>query len=103
MQSIKTAKGQTLRDMAVQLYGNVDAVSELLRLNNMTGKMQQDEELDADDIDLAAPIVQGTEIIYNETSPLIDKKELKELQASVRNEPNQTKTLTIATGDPLTE
>jgi hypothetical protein len=65
-------KNQSIVDIAIQLYGNVDAVPELLILNPVTlggasvGFVQQLPL----DCDLAEAIMSGTLLNYDETSPL---------------------------------
>jgi len=81
MQSIKAVKNQSLFDLAIQLYGNIDAVQELLTLNpdlitDYSGSTSYD------DIDLGYPVQAGQTVFYDETSSLRIKTELDELPAT---------------------
>lgn len=76
MQSITTRKGQCLFDLAVQLYGNVAATRELLRLNDFQGKFVREALYATEEMDLGYAIIPDTEVLYDETSPLINKTEL---------------------------
>jgi hypothetical protein len=66
MLTIVTKTNQTLIDLALQLYGNVDAVGELLALNNLS-------------VNVAEPLAVGIVINYDEASTLMNKRVLQDL------------------------
>jgi hypothetical protein len=70
MRTTKTVPNQSLYDLALQLYGNVDAIIELLALN---------PEYTATGPDLADAVPERTTINYDETSALRNTDELKKL------------------------
>lgn len=76
MATIKTVSNQTIIGLAVQQYGNVAAITELIKLNDFTGKLEQPAFLDGE-ADLAYSLKKGTEVTYDENSPLRNTKVLR--------------------------
>lgn len=72
MPSTKTVRYQTLTDLALQLYGNEDAVSELMRDNDLLGNMAQPAVLQGE-IDIAYAVKADIGISYDTASPLYNK------------------------------
>lgn len=68
-QTYTVTGGQTLLGLALQLYGNSEAIKEILLLNDLTGKMDNGAGT-TDEVDLSANIIAGTEIIYDDASAL---------------------------------
>lgn len=79
MKTWNTIKGQSLIDLAIQLYGNEDAVTELLSLNDLTGKFELSGPVDADEIDIAFALKENTAVKYDENSALINTQVLLQL------------------------
>lgn len=82
MRTYTTVKYQTLIGLAMQLYGNVDAVAEILELNDLTGQMEMPFDK-ADEVDITANVKEGVDIVYDETSDLYNALVLKELNGRV--------------------
>ena len=79
MLTIVTSNNQTVHDLALQLYGNADAVGELLVLNSFSVN-------DVSGFNVAMPIGAGVTVSYDETSSFMNKRVLQELeQAGVDN------------------
>lgn len=76
MRTWTTIAGQTLTDLAIQLYGNEDATAELLSLNDFTKKMVLPNGIDESEIDIAYPLKAATVVTYDETSALVNLQEL---------------------------
>lgn len=83
MRTIKTVKGQTITDIALQEYGNIEAVKELLDNNPQLSGMNDYEPGsiidDFCDFDLTIPIIAGVKIYINDDSDFMNRKVLKEL------------------------
>lgn len=79
MTSYTTLDNQSLIDLAVQLYGNTDAITELINLNDLTGKMELPPTMDSNEIDLAYSLKQNTVILYDENSANVNKAMLQRL------------------------
>lgn len=83
MRTIKTLKGQTIIDIAIQEYGNIEAVMELVDNNPQlwgvndypAGSLVDD----FCDFDLALPIMQGTKIYVDDDSSLMKMTIIKEM------------------------
>lgn len=67
MATITTVKNQTLIGIAMQVYGNIDGLQELIALNDLEGKMVVPAGTE-NDVDVAANLVEGTVLTYNEDS-----------------------------------
>lgn len=77
MRPIKTTKQQSLIDLALQLYGNPDAIPELMRLNELADLLNQDSEVIPEgEADLASPFHNDATVLYDETSALVNRKNL---------------------------
>lgn len=72
LRNFVTRRNQTWRDVAVQLYGNVDAVLHLVTLNPQLFA-------DGTEVDITGYLDQGTEIFYDTDKTYINKKALKAL------------------------
>lgn len=83
MRTIRTIKGQTISDIALQEYGNAEAVMELLGNNPQLAGMNDYPPAslvdDFCDFDVAMPIIAGVKIYVNDHSDLMNRKVLKEL------------------------
>lgn len=82
MKTYVTAKHQTIQKLAAQLYGNIDAVSELLALNDFTNKMDNGGNT-TDEVDISLNVQEGVSVTYDENSPLRNERVLKELKGRV--------------------
>lgn len=87
MQTIKTIPGQSLINLALQLYGNASAVWELLTLNDFTNQFVLPVEIDQEEIDLGYTLKEGTTVTYDETSPLVDASFLKRIHGAPNPNP----------------
>lgn len=76
MQSIKTVRNQSILNLALQLYGNEDAVVELLAINDFKGNMVSPGFIKEDEVDIAYSLKEGVEVFYNEVSDLVNKQAL---------------------------
>jgi hypothetical protein len=72
MQSIKVLSQQSIIDMAMQCYGNIDAIDELIELNPALCS-------DGNELDISASLLPGIVIYYNEASPLRNQSVINEL------------------------
>lgn len=79
MQTIKTVENQSIISIALQGYGNVDAICQLIVDNDMTGKMLQPATFD-DEIDLTRNFKVGEDVLIDEQSEFYDKQALEELK-----------------------
>lgn len=75
MKTYKVLKNQSIVDVAIQLYGNVDAVPELLSLNRAalglgSDTLTLDEQNKMGDTELGTALKAGTVLNYDETSAL---------------------------------
>lgn len=76
MATIKTVNNQTIIALAVQQYGNVAAIAELIKLNDFTDKIVQPAFI-VGEVDLAFSLKKGMEVTYDENSPLRNTKVLR--------------------------
>ncbi len=83
MRIIKTLKGQTISDIAIQEYGTIEAVMELLdnnpHLKGMNHYTPNDMVDHFCDFDIAVPILEDVKLYINDSSQLMNRKVLKEL------------------------
>lgn len=75
MITVTTIQNQTVLDLALQLYGNADAVGELLALNRFPDN-------DVSGFNVAKLIGAGVTVSYDETSSLMNKRVLQELAST---------------------
>lgn len=78
MTTYTTVGRQTVANLALQLYGNIDAVRELLLLNDLTDKMSIGVGTTVE-VDISRNLISGTVITYDENSPLRNEQALKDL------------------------
>lgn len=83
MKQITTVKSQTVFDLAVQEYGNMEAVfeiinnnPELIGMNDYPDGHSVDETID---FDMSFPIKPGVKILIDETSALYNTVIIKQL------------------------
>jgi hypothetical protein len=84
MTTIQSIENQTIFDIAIKHYGNLEAVEEILTNNPL---LMNDPEICSknnvpfypDQFDLAMPIRTNTYIYINETSSLMNQKIVREL------------------------
>lgn len=88
MRTIKTVRYQSVWDLAKQLYANIDAAFELIRINDFTGQMDVPATVAADEIDLAYSLKPNVTVYYDETSALVDNKKLAELHGIDEDDPD---------------
>ncbi len=83
MRIIKTVKGQTIGDIAIQEYGNIEAIIELLDNNTHLAGMNDYTSSDLVDafcdFDVSIPIRENVRLYINDSSHLMNRKVLKEL------------------------
>lgn len=79
MNTYITVANQSLKNLAVQLYGNVDAVQELISLNTFAGNMDQPGTYKTDEVDIAYSVKKDKSIVYDENSALVNKAILQRL------------------------
>jgi len=83
MRTIKTVKGQTLMDLAIQEYGNLEAAFQILednpRLAGLNDYPVGQLVDDFCDFDFSHPIKPGVEVFINEDSDLVNQGVLKKL------------------------
>lgn len=79
MKTWTTVNGQLPIDLAIQLYGNCDAVAELLSLNNLTGRMSVSGGVNENEVDVSFPVKEGELITYDETSSLQNLSALRSI------------------------
>lgn len=82
MKQYTTVKNQSIIGLAVQLYGNVDAIVELMELNDLQDKIHQPGSLTGE-IDLGFSLKPGMEIQYDETSKLYNKATITDLNGRI--------------------
>ena len=80
MTTIQTEDNQTIFDLAVQHYGTVEAIGEILRLNPDMKNDAKGYNVDIPDFHFDLPIAAGSRIIIDEKSTLMKKNTIKELQ-----------------------
>lgn len=85
MKTIKVVGGQTVMDIAVQEYGNLEAVFEILENNQHMLNDYPDDEFIADrsEFDVGYSIKKGTELLIDNESPLVNKRVLAELKGKL--------------------
>lgn len=81
MKTYTTVKGQSIIALAVQLYGNVDAIKELLELNDFTNKIDTADNNSW--VDIGYRLKSGESINYDDTSSLRNEDFLNELNGRV--------------------
>ena len=74
---------QTMIDLAMQYYGNVEALPELMELNPHVLTVSQAMSSDV-------------EIVYDETSPLMNQEELKKMKGAIVSTYQSTRFVSIA-------
>ena len=77
---IITENNQTIYDIAVQHYGTVEAIGEILSLNPDIKNDAKGSNADVSDFHFDLPIAEGSRLIIDEKSPLMKKNITKELQ-----------------------
>jgi len=77
---IITENNQTLFDLAVQHYGTLEAIGEILFLNPDIRNDTKGNDVDVSDFYFDLPVAAGSLLIIDEKSPLIKKNIIKELQ-----------------------
>jgi nucleoid-associated protein YgaU len=86
MKEINTTKGQTLTDIALQEYGNAEALFEIVENNpallNDFGDDEQTVE-DVTQLDLAYPLHKNQKIIIDTESDLVNRAKLSELKGQI--------------------
>jgi nucleoid-associated protein YgaU len=86
MKEINTTKGQTLTDIALQEYGNAEALFEIVENNpallNDFGDDEQTVE-DVTQLDLAYPLRKNQKIIIDTESDLVNRAKLSELKGQI--------------------
>ncbi len=91
MRTIRTLKGQTISDIAIQEYGNIEAVMELLDNNPHLVGMNDYTSLDIVDsfchFNISIPIRENVKLYINESSHLMNRKVLKELNGKKIHSP----------------
>lgn len=89
MRPIETIKGQTLTDIAIQEYGNYEAVFEIIENNpQLAGSNDFPDSYLVDeiyDIDIAHAIKPGVKIFINDDSPLMRNDVKKELKGTIKS------------------
>lgn len=84
MRTIVTVKNQTIFDIAVQEYGNAAAWEEIIA-DNPGLKNDYSSALEAgifyypDELDLAFPLQEGSKLLINEESILVNSNNLREM------------------------
>jgi len=83
MKTITTTENQTIFDIAVQYYGNLEAVEEILQLNP-----QIENELQGDAVDNAMfqwdlPVKRNSQLVMDKNSPYLKKNILREINETV--------------------
>jgi hypothetical protein len=73
-------ENQTIFDLAVQHYGTVEAVEEILELNPGLENDPKHSGGNTNDFWLCLPVKAGSEIAIDEKSPLMDKNAVKHLK-----------------------
>jgi hypothetical protein len=86
MRTIVTVKNQTIFDIAVQEYGSISAWEEILKLNpglrnDYSSALEAGVLYYPDEFDFAYPITEGSKIIVDNESPLINSNYLRELNS----------------------
>lgn len=90
MKTYTVQKNQSIIDVAIQLYGNVDAVPELLRLNGqlLGGRTETWELATAYACDISRPLTVGMVLNYDERSNMRNGLVLNRLQQYADDEGN---------------
>ena len=88
MQTIRTIKNQTIWDVAVQHYGNIEAVEELLRLNpslrsDVSQAVSAGYVVDSDVFYLDLPIREGSLVYIDSTSKWFKRSIVKQITVDV--------------------
>jgi hypothetical protein len=86
MRTIVTVKNQTIFDIAVQEYGNVAAWEEILKINpdirnDYSAALASGVIYYPDEFDFAYPISEGSKIIVDSESLLLNSNYLRELNS----------------------
>lgn len=79
MLSITTVEGQSLLDVAVQCYGNIDGVFRIIQDNDLVGKLIQPGSAASDEVDLCSTVVAGTVIYFDDTAEEYNAVQLAKL------------------------
>jgi len=80
MKTIQTENNQTVYDIAVQYYGTVEAVREILSFNPDIRNDAKSNNMDVSDFHFDLPVVAGSKLIIDEKSLMMKKNIIKELQ-----------------------
>ena len=85
MKKIKIRPGQTVMDIAIQEYGNIEAIFEILDLNTHILNDYPEHEAIADrsEFDLGYSIKTGQELTVNPQSDLFKKSIIEELNNKI--------------------
>lgn len=91
MRTIRTLKEQTISDIAIQEYGNIEAVMELIDNNphlvGMNDYSSSDIIDNFCDFDVSIPIRENVRLYINDSSHLMNRKVLKELNGKKIHSP----------------
>lgn len=79
MRSIKTVKNQNIFGIALQEYGNILAFKELLRNNDLVGKMNQLTFVPEDEVDLGYSLFPSVVLDIDDASPMRNEMFLEAL------------------------